>query len=162
MRGANNRVAREQGSMTAELAILAPVVALFALVALGLGRYESARQEVADAARAAAQAASVVASAQQAEGAATASAVDEVANQSRMCANPVITAYTANFAPGGEVRVSVTCTVDLSDLLVPGMPGSVSVTSTQVAPIDPYRSVSSGFSYSEGSSTANPSTGGAP
>jgi hypothetical protein len=132
---------RERGSMTAELAILAPVVALFALMSLGLGRYVSARQEVADAARAAAQAASVVASPSQAQGAAATTVTDEVSNQSRMCVNPVVAADTSNFTAGGEVRVSVTCTVDLSDLLVPGVPGSVRVTSTQVAPIDPYRSV---------------------
>ena len=132
---------RERASMTAELAILAPAVVLFALMSLGLGRYVSARQEVADAARAAAQAASVVASPTQAQGAAAATVTDEVSNQSRMCANPVVATDTSNFTAGGDVRVSVTCTVDLSDLLVPGVPGSVRVTSTQVAPIDPYRSV---------------------
>jgi hypothetical protein len=34
----------------------------------------------------------------------------------------------------------VTCTVRLADLLVPGLPGSRTLTSTFVSPLDPYRS----------------------
>ncbi|HZU79434.1 MAG TPA: TadE/TadG family type IV pilus assembly protein [Acidimicrobiales bacterium] len=131
-----------QGGLTVELVLLAPVLILFALMALGLGRYELARQELADAARAGAEAASVVPSADQAAGAASSAVLAPLNGQSHMCAHPAVTTDSSGFAAGGDVRVTVSCRVDLSDLLVPGLPGGVDVSATQVAPVDPFREVS--------------------
>ncbi len=39
----------------------------------------------------------------------------------------------------GKVTTNVTCVVKLSDLLVPGLPGSVAVTATGFSEIDRYR-----------------------
>jgi hypothetical protein len=39
------------------------------------------------------------------------------------------------------VEVTVKCQVDLSDIVFPGLPGTMTVQSTAAAPIDPYRSV---------------------
>lgn len=132
----------EHGSLTAELAILAPIVILFTLVALGLGRYELARQELTDVARAAAEAASVVPGPGQAAQAATEAAGPALDGQRHMCADPMVATDTGGFVAGGSVRVTVSCKVDLSDLLVPGLPGSVSLQVSQTAPVDPYREVS--------------------
>ncbi|MHB8328485.1 MAG: TadE/TadG family type IV pilus assembly protein [Acidimicrobiales bacterium] len=130
---------REGGSLTAELVVLAPVVALFALVAVGLGRYELAHQEVIDAARAAAEAASVVSSPADAESAAGDAVSPTLQGQRRMCSSYEVSTDAAAFAPGGFVKVTVSCRVALTDLLVPGFPGSVPVQATQTAPVDPYR-----------------------
>ena len=133
--------------MTVELVVLAPVVVMFALVAIGLGRYEGARQEVADAAEAGADAASVVASPADAQAAATQAAGAALQDQSHMCPVPTVTTDTSTFEAGGavgatgSVGVTVVCQVDLSDLFVPGLPGHVAVRATQTAPVDPYRVV---------------------
>lgn len=131
----------QQGSMAVEMVVLVPVLAMFAFMALGFGRYESARQEVADAARAGAQAASIAISAAAASAAATQAALVDITNQQHMCANPEVTTDTADFVAGGVVRVSVACRVDMSDLLVPGVPSALTIEDTQVAPVDPYRSI---------------------
>jgi hypothetical protein len=46
-----------------------------------------------------------------------------------------------HFYPGGYVQVTVTCQVDLSDVGIPGMPGTTTISSSSIAPIDPYRSI---------------------
>jgi Flp pilus assembly protein TadG len=130
----------EEGSITAELVVLAPVLAVFLLLIVALGRYELARQEVIAAARAAADAAAVVSSAGQAPLAASDAAGASI--QSRhACAVLDVSTDTGQFVPGGSVRVTVTCRVDLSDVLLPGWPGSTTVQSIRIAPIDPFRSV---------------------
>jgi Flp pilus assembly protein TadG len=129
-----------RGSLTVELVVLTPVVALFVLVALAFGRYSLAREQVVGGARAAADAAAVAASPSQAQQAATAAALP-VLQSSHSCIDPSVTVDSASFAPGAIVRVSVSCHVQFSDLAVPGFPGSATLQATQAAPIDPYRSI---------------------
>ena len=61
-----SRGSSARGSLTVELVVLTPVIALFVLVALGFGRYSLAREQVVGGARAAADAAAVAGSAAQA------------------------------------------------------------------------------------------------
>lgn len=130
----------QTGSLTVELVVLAPIVVLFALVAVGLGRVEQARQELADAARAGAEAASVVPSSGQAAVAAASAAVPALADQAHVCTSPTVDTDASLFGPPGRVQVTVVCHVGLSDVL-PGVPGSISLQATQSAPVDPYRAV---------------------
>jgi hypothetical protein len=39
-----------------------------------------------------------------------------------------------------DIRVRVTCVVHLSDMLVPGVPGSITLNANFASPLDPYRS----------------------
>jgi len=133
----------EGGSLTVEAVVLVPVVMVFFVVALALGRVEMAREQVVGAARAAAEAAAVMPSAAQAQWAAAAAATPALYGRSHSCASGRVTTDTAHFTPGGDVSVTVTCTVSLSDLVLPGLPGTTTVVATATAPIDPYRSVSS-------------------
>jgi Flp pilus assembly protein TadG len=125
--------------VTVEAVLLTPVLVVFLLMALGFGRYEQVRQEVVSAARAGAQAAAVMPTATEAASAASAAAVPSVFGQQRSCVHVGVVTDTSDFTPGGDVRVRVSCKVDLSDLLVPGMPASATVTAEVAAPIDPYR-----------------------
>jgi hypothetical protein len=129
------------GSLTIELIVLTPVILMFGLLALGLGRFELAREEVVGAARAAAEAASVEPSAAAAQSAALAAATPVLANQARTCGHISVVTSTNNFAPGGFVQVTVSCEVGFDDLLIPGLPGQTSVQAVVKAPIDPFRSV---------------------
>lgn len=131
----------EVGSMTVELVLLVPVVVMFALLAVGFGRYELARQQIIGAARAGAEAAAVVESPSEAPPAAQSAAAPGIQSLGHACVGLEVATDTTHFQPGGFVRVTVSCQVSFSDLLVPGLPGSAVVTAAQSAPIDPYRSV---------------------
>jgi len=136
-----DRAGGELGSFTVELVLLAPVLVVFALVAMGLGRYELAREQVIAAARAAAEAASVAPSAVQAQTSASLAVTQDIEGRNRTCTDTAIETDTTDFVPGGIVRVTITCEVNFADLMVPGLPGSATFSVVQVAPIDPYRSV---------------------
>jgi len=131
----------QSGSLTVELVILTPVVILFVLLALALGRFELAHEQVVSAAQAAAEAASVVPSADDVQSAALAVAQPVVANQVHSCTRLNVATDTGDFVPGGYVRVVVSCQIDFADLLMPGMPGHAAVQAVVTAPIDPFRSV---------------------
>jgi hypothetical protein len=129
------------GSLTIELIVLTPVILMFGMLALGLGRYELAREEIVGAARAAAEAASVEPSAAGAQSEALATATPALANQARTCTNVRVVTAINDFAPGGSVQVTVSCQVGFDDLFVPGLPGQATVQAVVSAPIDPFRSV---------------------
>jgi hypothetical protein len=131
----------QRGSMSIELVVLTPVVVMFVLLALGLGRFELAREQVIGAARAGAEAAAVAQSAGEAQSAASTAATPALASGSSSCQDVHVVTNTAAFKAGGRVQVEVTCEVDFSDLLVPGWPGHASVEAVVSAPIDPFRSV---------------------
>jgi Flp pilus assembly protein TadG len=120
--------------------VLTPVIALFVLVTLAFGRYSLAREQVVGGARAAAAAAAVAGSAIEAQQAAVAAAMP-VLQSNHSCTDPRVTVDSASFAPGAGVRVSVSCHVEFSDLLLPGFPGATTVEANQVATIDPYRTI---------------------
>jgi Flp pilus assembly protein TadG len=129
------------GSLTAELVVIAPVIAFLGLVSLGFGRYEIARQQAIDAARAGAEAASIALTTDEARTSAEAAARPALAGHSSTCPEPDIETSTPALTPGSVVRVTVTCNVPLAELAVPGLPGAVAVSVTESAPIDGYRSV---------------------
>jgi Flp pilus assembly protein TadG len=131
----------DEGSLVVELVVLTPIVFLFALTALIFGRVSEARQQVVEAARAGAEAAAVLPSAAQAQWGAAANAVIGIFDRTHTCAHAQVTTDTSHFAPGGYVRVTVVCQVTLSDISVPGLPGTTTERATATAPIDPYRSV---------------------
>ena len=129
---------RSHGSMTVELVVLTPVIVAFLLVTLAFGRYALAKEQLVGGARAGADAVAIAASALQAQQAGSAAAMP-VLQSDHACRNPTVSIDSSAFAPGGQVRVSVSCQVAFSDLLIPGLPGSVTVQAVQIATIDPYR-----------------------
>ena len=131
----------ESGSLVVELVVLTPVVFIIALCVLVFGRVSEARQLVTESARAGAQAASVMPNAESAQAAAIDSAVVGTSGQAHACAHAQVVTDVSHYYPGGYVRVTVTCAVALSDLSVPGIPGSTSITESSTAPVDPYRPV---------------------
>lgn len=137
-------VGDEEGSLTVELVILIPVLLLLAITSLVFGRVSEARQQVVEAARAAAESAAVQPSPQSAESGAADAAMASVTDRGPTCAQAEVITDVNHFVPGGYVTVTVECQVALSDLAVPGLPGSTTVQATSTAPIDPYRSVLTG------------------
>ncbi|MBV1851742.1 TadE/TadG family type IV pilus assembly protein [Catellatospora tritici] len=136
--------ARERGSATIELAVLTPVAIVFFIAVLMAGRIGLARQ----AADAAAYDAARTASLARTEGTAGTQARDAAARsfaaQGIRCKTMTVATDTSGFdVPVGQsatVRVSLTCVADFSDIVLPGMPGSATLTSTFTSPLDTYRS----------------------
>ncbi|MHB1711825.1 MAG: TadE/TadG family type IV pilus assembly protein [Acidimicrobiales bacterium] len=131
----------EAGSLVVELVVLTPVLFLFAVCILVFGRVSEARQQIIESARAGAQAAALMPDAQSAQVVAGNDAVIGGTGRSRICRRIQVITDVSHFYPGGYVRVTVACGVNLADLSVPGVPGSTTISESTTAPIDPYRSV---------------------
>ena len=128
--------------MTLETVVLAPGVLLIALLLVAAGRISLTQQAVASAARDAARQASLARSPAQARQWATSSALASLRHEGLQC-RPAVSLDLQGFqAPLGEpasVRARVACTVPLSDLAVPGLPGTWSLTASFVSPLAPFR-----------------------
>jgi len=125
-----------------EAALVTPLLVLLALVAVGLGRTASTRLEVNSAARQAARAASLARDADTAATQARSTAQAALAEDGVTCADLRVTVDTADFTPGGNVTVALSCTTRLADVAMPGLPGRASLQGRFVSPVDVYRSVS--------------------
>lgn len=136
-----DEVVGDDGSLTVELVALTPVIFLFAMMMLVFGRVADAHQQVAEAARAGAQTAAIKPTAADAIQGSTSTVIVGQLDRTHLCANAHVVTDTSRFVPGGYVQVTVVCQVRLSDLAVPGIPGTTTVRATSTAPIDPYRSV---------------------
>ncbi|MFC5911468.1 TadE family protein [Streptacidiphilus monticola] len=139
----NQPTVPDSGALSLELAILAPVLlAVFALV-IAAGRIVFAGSSVDDAARAAARAASIQRSGGDAQNAALQVAEQTLAQQGLHCTNTEVDVPTGGFnVPLGQpasVTVTVRCTVRLSDVGAPGLPGAKTLTGTFTSAIDQYR-----------------------
>ena len=133
----------ERGSVSVELALLAPALLLLVSFAVVAGRSQIAENAVQDAARAAAREASLARDAPTAVALAGAQAEGTLDAQDLRCQRTTIEVDPAGFgaSPGqpGDVSVSITCVVGMADLLAPGLPGSVTVEASFTSPVDAYR-----------------------
>jgi len=104
---------REAGSVATELVLLTPLLLLMLFFVVALGRTVSARLEVDGAAAQAARAASIARDPATASAMAQQAATTALGSDGVTCGNLTIVTNTADFAPGGQVQVTVTCHVDL-------------------------------------------------
>ena len=134
------RVRRDEaGSVATELVLLTPLLILMLLFVVALGRPVSARLDVDGAAAQAARAASIARDPSTATAMAQETATTALGSDGVTCGHLTVTTDTAQFAPGGQVAVTVTCSVGLSDLTGLRLPASESVSSTATSVIDVYR-----------------------
>ena len=134
---------RDGGSVSVELALLAPALLLLVAFAVVAGRTQIAENAVQDAARTAAREASLARDATTAAALASAQADRTLAAQDLRCQSTSVDIDTTGFQapPGqpGDVTVAITCVVGMADLLAPGLPGSVTVEASFTSPVDAYR-----------------------
>lgn len=133
----------EHGSASIEAAIGLPAFALFVgLIILG-GRTATTHQAVESAATDAARSASIARTSTTANTAAKTAAQTSLANQNINCVSVDIAVNTSQFnrAVGETATVAVTvqCRLDLSDLSVPGVPGTRIIRATMTSPLDTWR-----------------------
>ena len=133
----------ERGSAAIETAIGVPAFLLFIALVVGAGRVAIARQAVGAAAGEGARSASIARTRASADHDAAAAAISTLANQRLQCVTTQVVVDTSGFAtPVGDaasVSVTVTCIVNLRDIAVPVMPGTVPITVTMTSPLDTYR-----------------------
>ncbi len=133
----------DDGNAALELVILAPVLLGLLGLVIAAGRATIAQGSVDAAARDAARQASISLTPAVAQGAGQASARAALQQDGLDCA-PVVVVDTSQFAtPPGEpamVTATVSCTVSLSSLALPGLPGSARLQASFTSPLDIYRS----------------------
>ncbi|GAB4005300.1 TadE/TadG family type IV pilus assembly protein [Nocardioides ultimimeridianus] len=133
----------ETGSAAIEAAIGVPAFALLVGLIIFGGRTANAHEALQSAAADAARAASIARDARTATTDARTTATASVTNQHIRCTRVDVTVDTSDFnkAAGvpGSVAVTVSCRLNLSDLAVPGLPGSKTFSSTMSSPIDTWR-----------------------
>jgi Flp pilus assembly protein TadG len=135
----------EAGNAALELVILAPVVLLLICMVIAAGRIAIAQGSVDAAARDAARQASISRSPEAAIIAARASALAELAGEHLDCAPlyvglpNVYGKFGTRLGQPASVTATVRCTVSLSGLVLPGLPGTDPLQATFTSPLDPYR-----------------------
>ena len=133
----------DRGSTTLELVVWAPGLLLIIGLLTVAGRVNSANAAVEQAAVDAARTASSASTATGARDLARASAQKTLAAQGLQCTTTTVVLDTSGFGtrPGQSATVSatVTCPVRLSDLSVPGLPGTRTVSHTATSSLDTFR-----------------------
>ena len=134
---------RENGSTTLELVIWAPGLLLVIGLLAVAGRVNGANAAVEQAAAEAARTASLSRSATSALEQARRSALETLSAQGLACTTFTVTVDSSGFgvSPGSAATVAatVTCPVRLSDLAIPGLPGTRTVSHTAVSSLDTFR-----------------------
>ncbi|MFJ3213859.1 TadE family protein [Streptomyces flaveolus] len=133
----------DEGSVAIEAAIVLPPLIMFVCLAIAGGRIVTSGAKIDAAAEDAAREASIHRTAASAQAAAQAAAAESLDDQGIACASSSVAIDTSGLSvPVGQVgtvTVTVTCTVNLSDLLLPGVPGSKNLTSTATSVVDAFR-----------------------
>ncbi|MER7680320.1 TadE/TadG family type IV pilus assembly protein [Streptomyces sp. NPDC096934] len=133
----------DEGSVAIEAAIVLPSLIMFLCLALAGGRIVTSEAKIDAAAEDAAREASIHRTAAAAQSAAHAAAVESLADQGIACSSTSVhvdaRGVSVPVGQVGTVTVTVDCTVQLSDLLVPGAPGARTLSSTATSVVDLYR-----------------------
>ena len=137
------RVRDERGSASVEAAVGLPAFVLFVGLVIFGGRTATTHEAVESAAADAARSASISRTSTDAQKDAHEAAQASLANQQIHCLSVDVSVDTSDFSkPVGEtgtVAVTVQCRLDLSDLSVPGVPGSRVIQATMSSPLDTWR-----------------------
>ena len=133
----------ERGSTTLELVVWAPGLLLVIGLLIVAGRVNSANAAVEQAATDAARTASSARTAAGARELARGSAETTLAAQGLQCTTTTVIVDTSGFGtrPGqsATVTATVSCPVRLSDLAIPGLPGTRTVSHTATSSLDTFR-----------------------
>ncbi|MDR0488690.1 MAG: hypothetical protein LBG99_04700 [Propionibacteriaceae bacterium] len=129
--------------MSIEAVLVIPVFLLFLALLAGIGRTAMVGQDVHAAVVSATRVAAQYPSARSADIVAHEVIASHLNDNRTPCRSVGVTSNTAaldfGVGRGGTVSVALTCTVSLSDLAIPGLPGEVRITESFSTHIDPYK-----------------------
>ncbi len=132
--------ASERGNALISFLLLAPALVLFLeLIVLG-GRVAATKADVQAASREAAREASIASGPSSAAAVIDPVAATALAGKGVRCRSHTAALGPAtDYAQGGAVEVVVTCDLDLADLDLLGLPGSLTMEASSLEPIEQYR-----------------------
>ncbi|MEW2372588.1 TadE/TadG family type IV pilus assembly protein [Streptomyces sp. NPDC006656] len=137
-------VRQDRGSETIAAAIVTPLLIMLLCLAIAGGRIVTSGAKIDAAAEDAARAASISRTYTGAQAEASAAAARSLADQGIHCASVSTSVDVSGLAVPlgqvGTVSVTITCDVAMADLLLPGVPGSKTLTSRFTSVVDAYRS----------------------
>jgi Flp pilus assembly protein TadG len=137
------RARDERGSAAIEAVIGVPAFLLFVGLIIFAGRTATTHQSVETAAADAARSASLERTSASARTQAISAATTSLSNQGIHCLDIDVTIDASQFSrtvgEAATVSVTVQCRLDLSDLSIPGVPGSRLIRATSTSPIDTWR-----------------------
>ena len=125
---------RDDGSMAVEVVLMAPVLVMFMLFVVALGRMVWVKGELESATRDAVRAASLERSFGDAQAAAI--AIAEEQTEPTECFDRQL---GGDFASGQTITFTMTCRIPYEDLGLIGLPGHTDVTFSSDAPLDEFR-----------------------
>jgi len=133
----------ERGSASLELAVLVPALVVVLGLLVGGGRLWFARTTVAEAAQSAARSASLARSADRARAEGRSAGEQSLSTAGLVCLHQDTAVDARAFGvPVGtpaSITATITCVVPFSDLLLPGMPGTLRLTEVGTSALDTYR-----------------------
>lgn len=130
-----SRPERDRGSAGVEAPIAVTALLAMAMFVIGALRITNTDGDVQAAARAAARAAAAEYSIDTATSAASRVAADALADRGRSCSQLGVQ-VRGDLSAGSVVTVTVTCTVDLGDVVLAGLPGATTVDGQAVEYVD--------------------------
>lgn len=130
-----------RGAVAVEAALILPALLMIAAVATGSWRISEVKADAQSAAQVAARAGPVASSV--GEGIAVGQRVGLAELAGTRCSKPAIAVDSSDLTlpvgSAGTTSARVSCTIKLSDLLVPGMPGSFHIESVAHSTLDSHR-----------------------
>lgn len=130
----------ERGSISVEVAVIAPAFVFLMLLVVYAGKVSEADGNVERAAAEGARAASLRQNPAAAVDDARAVVEANLAAAGVPCSQLDTSVDTSIFEPGGTVTVTVRCDASMADVTLLGVPGTRSFTATSTEVIDTYRS----------------------
>ena len=129
----------ERGSVSVEVAVIAPAFVFLMLLVVFAGKVSEADGNVERAAAEGARAASLRQHPGNAATDARSTVEANLATAGVSCSSLEAIVDTSDFEPGGTVTVTVECTASMADVTLLGVPGTRTFTATATEVIDTYR-----------------------
>jgi len=129
----------ESGSLAVEMAMVAPSLLLIFALIFAYGRVAQVNGTLESGTRDAARSVTMARSYDDAVNRANAVLLDAMKDAPQSCQNTLQVRISGTYAPGEPVTVTAHCTYDLSDLGLPGAPGTLTPESSFTSMLDPYR-----------------------
>ncbi|HET6166189.1 MAG TPA: TadE family protein [Marmoricola sp.] len=131
----------ERGSLAIEMAMIAPGLLLIFALIFAYGRAGQVNGSLESGTRDAARSVTLARSYDEALDRAKAVMLDAIKDTPQSCQDSMVLRIVGDYEPGEPVTVSTECTYDLSDLGLPGAPGTLTAKSSFTSMLDPYRGI---------------------
>jgi hypothetical protein len=136
-----SRLRSESGSLAIEMAMVAPGLLLIFGLIFAYGRAAQVNGTLESGTRDAARSVTMARSYDDAVERANEVVLDAIQDTPQSCQNSLVVQLQGDYEPGEPVTVSTHCTYGLSDLGLPGAPGTLTARSSFTSMLDPYRGI---------------------